>query len=505
MANLFKIAGSDSWHFKARLAPYKFKRVRLCTDKSTSETWGRLLQNATDRKNAGEPPNPEKLAGIPRHCLEKLGLVSKLAEKRRAGWTQTIDEYVGELRTANRSGKYLANARMYLLEIAAACKWNTLQDVDRDDFARFIDKRRADGASARTCNNMTATLRSLVRWAVQARRLDADPLASVKRIDETGDRRRRRRALTDAECAALLKVTEHFGLVYRTALGTGLRLRELRELEWRDVRLDGEDAKRPHLQLREEATKAKRADVLPLTADLADRLRQVRPKFFTPTPRVFAAVPDGYKWLDDLAAAGIEYTDPEGRIVGFHSLRVTFITSLQRARLHPRVIMALARHTDWRLTAGTYTDMSMIDTFGAVLSLPVYPDADREVVWKLGTNDAPAEPDQIPDQMRRSTVQNSSRAFPRAASGDRPGAGKNAVSAPRTSTASPAAVGSRPTRGASSPSRGPRRAFSWDQPVRISRRITRCGKRYAQCKSTTTPHWSASLLTVKGGSGRFSG
>ena len=83
MAEIFKIAGSDDWHGKIAVTPSRYprhRRVRLCTDKGTSATWFRLLQNAADRKSAGEPPSAGKLAGVPRRCLEKLGLVSKLAE-----------------------------------------------------------------------------------------------------------------------------------------------------------------------------------------------------------------------------------------------------------------------------------------------------------------------------------------------------------------------------------------------------------------------------------------
>ena len=52
---------------------------------------------------------------------------------------------------------------------------------------------------------------------------------------------------------------------------------------------------------------------------------------------------------------------------------MSLITDLQRAGLAPRVVMALARHTDWRITNGVYTDMHLIDVFGAVGRLPELP------------------------------------------------------------------------------------------------------------------------------------
>ena len=69
--------------------------------------------------------------------------------------------------------------------------------------------------------------------------------------------------------------------------------------------------------------------------------------------------------MADLGRAGVEYKTDDGAIAGFHSLRVTYVTELQKAGLPARVVMELARHTDYRLTASVYTDMTMLDTFGA--------------------------------------------------------------------------------------------------------------------------------------------
>jgi hypothetical protein len=104
------------------------------------------------------------------------------------------------------------------------------------------------------------------------------------------------------------------------------------------------------------------------------------------------------QWESDLAQAGIAPRDAEKRLAGFHSLRVTFVTNLQRAGLPPRVVMALARHTDWRLTSGTYTDLTVLDIFGAATALPDYPETKPQRMLREGTHDAPETRDQIRDQ-----------------------------------------------------------------------------------------------------------
>ena len=86
----------------------------------------------------------------------------------------------------------------------------------------------------------------------------------------------------------LLAVAGPRELFYRTALGTGLRRLELGRLTWGDLVLDEH---RPHVALRTEATKSRRADIIPLSPALADRLRSARPAVFRPTDPVFVTIP----------------------------------------------------------------------------------------------------------------------------------------------------------------------------------------------------------------------
>lgn len=89
--------------------------------------------------------------------------------------------------------------------------------------------------------------------------------------------------------------------------------------------------------------------------------------------RVFpGSVPGHHTFRSDLEAAGIRRVDDRGRKVDFHALRVTFITNLYRAGVPQRQAMALARHTDPRLTANIYTDQDALPLAEAVAKLPTY-------------------------------------------------------------------------------------------------------------------------------------
>jgi len=70
----------------------------------------------------------------------------------------------------------------------------------------------------------------------------------------------------------------------------------------------------------------------------------------------------------DLRAAKLDGEDDQGRIVDFHSFRVTFITRLSQAGVHPWTAQALARHSKLELTMRTYTDVRLLDLRSAVES-----------------------------------------------------------------------------------------------------------------------------------------
>ena len=90
-------------------------------------------------------------------------------------------------------------------------------------------------------------------------------------------------------------------------------------------------------------------------------LRAARPANWKANMLLFPkGVADPYTLRRDMVKAGIALTDRLGRPVGIHTFRRTFISQLQKAGVHPRVIMQLARHKSLRLTDSTYTDTTLL-------------------------------------------------------------------------------------------------------------------------------------------------
>ncbi|HUO08571.1 MAG TPA: hypothetical protein VM008_09755 [Phycisphaerae bacterium] len=125
--------------------------------------------------------------------------------------------------------------------------------------------QRSDGPLSHTTRNEYAVnITGFSRWAYARRKIAHDPLLGLARVDEKAvEAVHPRRALTLPEIAA-----------YLTAIWTGLRRSELTQLQWGDLHLE---VAVPNMQLRAQATKSRRADIIPLHPQLVEELLAYRP------------------------------------------------------------------------------------------------------------------------------------------------------------------------------------------------------------------------------------
>ncbi len=237
------------------------------------------------------------------------------------------------------------------------------------------------------------------------KRLIANPFEGMGKLDEQADRRRKARALTESELVLLLdaarrrpiedattvrtgpnkgdltaKVSderrselERIGyeraLIYKTAILTGLRFKELQTLVVSDMSFGDI----PFVKLQRNNEKNRKGSTVALRSDLATDLKEWC-KGKATSDLVFC-VPKGLLRIlnRDLKAAGIPNIDSEGFVVHVHALRHSFGTHLSMAGVSPRVAQAAMRHSNISLTMNTYTDARLLDTSAAVESLPSFP------------------------------------------------------------------------------------------------------------------------------------
>ena len=244
-----------------------------------------------------------------------------------------------------------------------ACGIRRAADLDAGKLqGHFADLARS-GLGARARNARLGAVKQFGRWLYRTGRTRTERTAALGRANVAADRRRERRALADEEIERLLATTEispaiegmtgpDRALLYRLALGTGLRASEIRTLTIGAFDLDGSP---PTVTVEAAYSKHRRRDVQPMRRDLAERLRPHLARY-GPDDRPFPVPTRVAEALArDLEAAGIERVDRSGRVVDFHALRHTFISGLARAGVTPAVAKALARHGSISLTMDHYT------------------------------------------------------------------------------------------------------------------------------------------------------
>ena len=114
--------------------------------------------------------------------------------------------YLLTLQAKDVSPKHLVETKRLATRLARDCKFVRLADVGLQPVERWMTARKVEGMSARTRNSYSQSLSGFCKWCVQTERLASNPLARIAKADEKSDRRRQRRAMTEAELVKLLEV-----------------------------------------------------------------------------------------------------------------------------------------------------------------------------------------------------------------------------------------------------------------------------------------------------------
>lgn len=259
--------------------------------------------------------------------------------------TGTTPEYIQKV--CNRARRSLAT-------------FQTLTDLHNTEAIRkALAKLRDDkkkGFGLATYNHYVAAVRTFGEWLVKNNRIGVSPFTNIEKVNAQTDVRRKRRALTSKEFKRLIAATEknpksvqcytgpERALIYKFAYYTGLRKSEI-------ASLTPESFKAKQITIEATISKHRREDVIPthkaLLAAIKPHLKTIKagePLFPKQGKR------DAAKMMKaDLKAAGIPYKTDEG-YADFHAGRHTFITRLLGSGVSVVDTMALARHSDVKMT-----------------------------------------------------------------------------------------------------------------------------------------------------------
>ncbi|GJM23862.1 MAG: hypothetical protein DHS20C16_02770 [Phycisphaerae bacterium] len=299
---------------------------------------------------------------------ERAGLIPsmKLRESAALPLSDHLRDFLADRTRVGRNAEYVRRLDQRIRRLMRDCNWVYARDVDADSFRKW---READCERIpNTLNEYLASIRNLLTWMKQQGRIDRIPLEDIARIDEKGQESYQRRAFSPDEVKRMIAVAGKYGIVYLTAVVTGLRRGELEQLEWQDVQLDCDE---PHVVLRPETTKSKRSAIQWLTDECATQLHALRGAQFKQRDRVFAGlVPKRERVKQHLEAAGIPVFDERGRKVDLHALRMTLNTWAAANGMPERQRQEMMRHKNAVLTNRTYMDENQLETRNWVMRLP---------------------------------------------------------------------------------------------------------------------------------------
>ena len=350
---------------------------------------------------------------------EKAGLADPFEKHRQRPLREHIDAYEECLRHKGNIAQYVYEVPQKIRKIAKGCRWSHTLDISAGDVQRYLAGLRASGLSVQTSNHYLRAVKQFSRWLVRDRRANDDPLVHLSKMNAQVDRRHDRRALSPDEFARLIEAAEQGpsviripgpdrAIMYILSSWTGYRKKEIGSLTERSFCLDSAP---PTATVEAAYSKRRREDTQVLHPELAARLRKWldTKKHLGPRELLFPVsgkIPGGTerqtakmmqkdleaarkKWIGEAKNEAerrrrdesdfLVYCDSAGRYADFHSNRHTFITSLERAGIRPKMAQTLARHSDIRLTMGIYTHVDLQDQTAAIESLPGPPQPSQRV------------------------------------------------------------------------------------------------------------------------------
>jgi integrase len=382
------------WHisFEDNLC---IRRVIKCfTDRTATRQVANRIEKLLCLKANNERPDVELqkwIEQIPTRIRDELirfGLIDTTRTAATRPLTEFVNEYKNSLVAKERTPKHISETVSMLKSVFDGCGFKYWTDISPGKVEQYLKDLRESGISYRRSNGLLTATKSFCSWMVNSYFATESPVRHLAKLNAELDRRRERRAATEAELRLLLETTakseRRFGLTgygrmlfYRLAAETGLRKNEMRTL-----RVSAFDFASLTVTVETCYSKHRQKDVLPLRADLAAELQSyVADKL--PGARVFTVSDKTADMIKaDLADTRIPYRDESGRVCDFHSLRYTFITNLRHAP--SRVAQALARHRSSAMT-DRYTHIRLQDERAAVESLPDLSQPSRESQKKVKT------------------------------------------------------------------------------------------------------------------------
>jgi integrase len=234
---------------------------------------------------------------------EALGISDDRTRQAARPIAEHVAEWIGAVEAGGVSGKRVRMLRSRVERLIVLAKWQRVGEIRKSSLQTALAKLQdaghgkgrtqsrgrgsvgeGKGVSAQTRNHYLASVRQFTAWLVDEQRLPADPLAGLKGVSVSGDRRHDRRVPSDEDVRVLFAHLQgaadpapvrmgmtgpQRALGYAVAMCAGLRAGELRRL----TRESRSTWARARCASRASSDKAKRRRRMALPGWLVERVR----------------------------------------------------------------------------------------------------------------------------------------------------------------------------------------------------------------------------------------
>jgi integrase len=281
---------------------------------------------------------------------------------RKAGYGNSVEAIFAEYeaRHLKNTRKAKEARRMFNKDVKPHIGDRAIFSVTRGDIIELLDKV-LDRNAPISANRLRTLLLSFFSWAAERGHVTANPVAAIRKPAKECSRER---VLGSDEIADVWQGSEAigwpFGSIFKLLLTTGQRLREVSEMEWGEVDIEGERA----WIIPAERSKSNRAHLVPLS-DLAIEVLKEMPRiddvlvFTTLRRRGEVDDEEDARPVSGFARAKRrldreinklrerEQREPIGPF-RLHDLRRTVGTQLEELGVQPRVVGAVLNHAPAR-------------------------------------------------------------------------------------------------------------------------------------------------------------
>lgn len=424
MASVYKRTKNDQWGGRYWYASYRDAngQRRIHCTQTTDKAAALRIANKLEADAA----------------LRRDGVIDaaadRIAAEERRPLVDHLRDFCKALEAKGNAAEYIDQTIARAEFIIGKCAATFPKDLTASAVQQAVRSIRDNGKSIATANAYLRSIKGLSRWLFRDKRTRDDVLMTLGTGNESSDKRHVRRELSGDEFNWLIHITERRtenghslpgpdrAMLYRLAVGTGLRAGELRSLTPTSFDLDSEH---PTVTVAAAYSKRRTTDVQPLSKPLAESLRPWLDRR-APDERLFARfTKHGARTLrGDLAAARkawieaakgnkaerkrreesdfLEYRNAAGEVFDFHSFRHSFVSFVVRGGASVKVAQELARHSSPTLTIGRYSHARLHDLQGALEGLPTgarigdEPDEPKRI-RATGTAGIEPPPTKIPD------------------------------------------------------------------------------------------------------------